>query len=141
NLTIKTPRSALHFSQKPLQKSLSTTPEKNPQSTFKKVLDSEDTIVAISTPPGRGGIGIVRLSGPNARAIAEPLLKLRHPLAPAQARFAQIIDKTGEDQETVLDEAIVTWFQKPHSYTSEDVVEIASHSSPVLLDLLVRQCL
>jgi tRNA modification GTPase len=101
------------------------------------VLDSQDTIVAISTPPGRGGIGIVRLSGPNARAIAEPLLKLRHPLAPAQARFAEILDDTGQ----TLDQAVVTYFQKPHSYTSEDIVEIAAHGSPVILDLLIRQCL
>src|SRR5271168_2763538 len=99
--------------------------------------DSNDTIVAISTPPGRGGIGIVRLSGPDARAIAEPLLKLRHPLAPAQARFAEILDNTGE----TLDEAVVTFFEKPHSYTSEDIVEIAAHGSPVLLDHLLRQCL
>jgi tRNA modification GTPase len=103
--------------------------------------DIEDTIVAISTPPGRGGIGIVRLSGPAARSIAEPLLKLRHPLAPAHARFAEIIDNTGENPGTVLDEAVVTWFEKPHSYTSEDVVEIAAHGSPVLLDHLLRQCL
>src|SRR5882757_5755922 len=96
----------------------------------------EDTIVAISTPSGRGGIGIIRLSGPAARTIAEPLLKLRHPLAPAQARFAEILDNTGE----TLDEAVVTWFEKPHSYTSEDVVEIAAHGSPVLLDHLLRQC-
>ena len=63
----------------------------------------EDTIVAVSTPPGRGGIGIVRLSGPAARAIAEPLLKLRNSLASAQARFAEILDNTGE----TLDEASV----------------------------------
>ncbi len=97
----------------------------------------EDTIVAISTPPGRGGIGIVRLSGPAARTIAEPLLKLRRPLAPAQVRFAEVLDSTGE----TLDEAVVTWFEKPHSYTSEDIVEIAAHGSPVLLDHLLRQCL
>ena len=101
------------------------------------VAEFEDTIVAISTPPGRGGIGIVRLSGPAARTIAEPLLKLRHPLAPAQARFAEIIDTTGE----TLDEAVVTYFEAPHSYTSEDIVEIAAHGSPVLLDHLLRQCL
>jgi tRNA modification GTPase len=99
--------------------------------------EHDDTIVAISTPPGRGGIGILRLSGPAARPIAEPLLKLRHPLAPAQARFAEIIDNTGE----TLDEAVVTYFEKPHSYTSEDIVEIAAHGSPVLLDYLLRQCL
>ncbi|MGD0442939.1 MAG: tRNA uridine-5-carboxymethylaminomethyl(34) synthesis GTPase MnmE [Edaphobacter sp.] len=102
-----------------------------------KVPEHNDTIVAISTPPGRGGIAIVRLSGPAARSIAEPLLKLRHPLAPAQARFAEILDNTGE----TLDEAVVTFFEKPHSYTSEDIVEIAAHGSPVLLDHLLRQCL
>jgi tRNA modification GTPase len=96
-----------------------------------------DTIVAISTPPGRGGIGIVRLSGPSARIIAEPLLKLRHPLAPAQARFAEVIDKNAE----ILDEAVVTYFGGPNSYTSEDIVEIATHGSPVLLDHILRQCL
>jgi tRNA modification GTPase len=101
------------------------------------VTDFEDTIVAISTPPGRGGIGIVRLSGTAARTIAEPLLKLRHPLAPAQARFAEILDNTGE----TFDEAVVTFFQRPHSYTSEDIVEIAAHSSPVLLNHLLGQCL
>jgi tRNA modification GTPase len=101
----------------------------------------EDTIVAISTPPGRGGIGIIRLSGPAARTIAEPLLKLRHPLAPAHARFAEILDNTGEIPGTVLDEAVVTYFQSPHSYTSEDIVEIAAHGSPVLLDHLLRQCI
>jgi tRNA modification GTPase len=101
----------------------------------------QDTIVAISTPPGRGGIGIIRLSGPAARAIAEPLLKLRHSLAPAQARFAEILDNTGETPGAVLDEAVVTFFEKPHSYTSEDIVEIAAHGSPVLLDHILRQCI
>jgi len=105
------------------------------------VPEHDDTIVAISTPPGRGGIGIVRLSGPAARTIAEPLLKLRHPLAPAQARFAEILDNTGEIPGTVLDEALVTFFEKPYSYTSEDIVEIAAHGSPVLLDYLLRQCI
>jgi len=104
-----------------------------------------DTVVAISTPPGRGGIGIVRLSGPEARAIAGPLLRLRHPLAPAQARFAEVLDiedKSSADAgvREVLDEAVVTWFQAPHSYTGEDVVEIAAHGSPVLLDYILRAC-
>ncbi len=97
----------------------------------------QDTIVAISTPPGRGGIGIVRLSGPLARSIAEPLLRLRHALAPGRARFGEVIDSTGE----VLDEAVVTWFPAPHSYTSEEIVEVAAHGSPVLLDHLLRQCI
>jgi tRNA modification GTPase len=94
---------------------------------------AEDTIVAISTPPGRGGIGIVRLSGPEARSIAGPLLKLQHPLAPARAQFTHILDQQGE----ILDEAIVTFFQSPHSYTSEDILEIAAHGAPILLEYLL----
>ncbi|MDE3104799.1 MAG: tRNA uridine-5-carboxymethylaminomethyl(34) synthesis GTPase MnmE [Acidobacteriota bacterium] len=99
--------------------------------------ESTDTIVALSTPPGRGGIGIVRLSGPAARAIAEPLLRLRHALAHAQVRLAQVLDSSG----AVLDEAVVTYFAAPRSYTTQDVVEIATHGSPVLLDHLLRRCL
>jgi tRNA modification GTPase len=99
---------------------------------------ANDTIAAISTPPGRGGIGIVRLSGPEARAIVEPLLKLRHPLAPTRARFAEIIDTESNE---VLDEAVVIYFECPNSYTAEDIVEIAAHGSPVLLDYLLRACI
>ena len=99
--------------------------------------DTGDTIVAISTPPGRGGIGIVRLSGPAARSIAEPLLRLKHALEPGRARFAYVIDAATGD---VLDEAVATFFAAPNSYTSEDVVEIAAHGPPVLLDHLLRRC-
>ncbi len=93
-----------------------------------------DTVVAISTPPGRGGIGIVRLSGGDARRIAEPMLRLRHSLAPAQARFGAVLDEHG----AVMDEAVVTFFAAPRSSTREDVVEIAVHGSPVLLEQMVR---
>ena len=97
----------------------------------------QETIVAISTPAGRGGIGVVRLSGPRAREIVAPLLRLRHPLAAGRARFGEVIDlATG----AVLDQAVVTFFAAPNSYTGEDVVEIAAHGSPVLLEYLVRQC-
>lgn len=92
--------------------------------------------MAISTPPGRGGIGIVRLSGSRAVSIASPMLRLRSPLAHAHARFAEIL----EDGER-LDEAVVTLFAAPNSYTTEDIVEIAAHGSPVILDHVVRQCL
>jgi tRNA modification GTPase len=93
-----------------------------------------DTIVAISTPPGRGGLGVVRLSGFEALSIAGGLLRLGKPLTPAKARFCHIVDDAG----AVLDEAVVTYFAAPHSYTTEDVVEIAAHGAPVLLDYLVR---
>ena len=99
----------------------------------------DDTIVAISTPPGRGGIGIVRLSGSRAKSIATPILKLRQPLAHATARFAGILDGTPEGAR--LDEAVVTYFAAPNSYTAEDVVEIAAHGSPVVLEYLVRHAL
>ena len=94
--------------------------------------------MAIATPPGRGGIGIVRLSGPDATRIAEPMLRLRNPLAHAQARFADVLDL---DTQEKLDEAVVTFFAEPHSYTGEDVVEVAAHGSPVILETLVRQAL
>jgi tRNA modification GTPase len=102
------------------------------------VSSTNETIVAISTPPGRGGIGIVRLSGPRAVEIATPLLKLRSGLAHARARFAEVLDPETQEK---LDEAVVTWFAGPNSYTGEDIVEIAAHGSPVILDLLVRQSL
>ena len=100
---------------------------------------SRDTIAAIATPPGRGGIGIVRLSGPDALTIVMPLLRgLPGPLAHQQARFCHLVDPaTGKK----LDEAVVTFFQGPRSYTGEDVVEIAAHGSPVLLDRLLRLAL
>ncbi len=95
--------------------------------------------MAISTPPGRGGIGIVRLSGSHAKSIAEPILKLRQPLAHSTARFAVIVDNTPEGNK--LDEAVVTYFAAPNSYTAEDVVEIAAHGSPVVLEYIVRHAL
>lgn len=107
-----------------------------------QVAEQEDlageTIAAISTPPGRGGIGIVRLSGPHALAIGRALLKLRNPLEHAMARFAEIRDPESGGK---LDEAIATYFAKPRSYTGEDLVEIAAHGSPVVLDLLLRMAL
>ncbi len=99
-------------------------------------MPDRDTIVAIATPPGRGGIGVLRLSGPEALAFAKPLLAgLREELAPGRARFALLVEPATGHR---LDEAVVTWFQAPRSYTGEDVVEIAAHGSPVLLDHLLR---
>lgn len=99
---------------------------------------ANDTIAAVSTPPGRGGIGIVRLAGPEAKTIVEGMVRLRRPLAPGGARFAEVLEA---GTEAVLDQAVITWFAAPNSYTSEDVVEIAAHGSPVLLDAVLRQCL
>ncbi len=96
-----------------------------------------DTIAAISTPPGRGGIGIVRLSGPLATSIAAQLVRLRQPLEHARARLADVLDEQERGSERI-DEAVVTYFAAPNSYTAEDLVEIAAHGSPVVLELLLR---
>ncbi len=98
----------------------------------------DDTIVAVSTPPGRGGIGVVRLSGPEARAIAAPLLRLKHELEPGRAVFGELIEPaTGER----IDEVVATFFAKPHSYTTDDVVEISTHGAPVILRHVVELAL
>lgn len=99
---------------------------------------AQETIVAISTPPGRGGIGIVRISGAHAVEIASRLVRLRAPMEHARARLAEVPDPdTGER----LDEALVTYFVRPNSYTGEELVEIAAHGSPVILEMLVRLAL
>jgi len=103
---------------------------------------STDTIAAISTPPGRGGIGIVRLSGPQAVAIGAQLVRLRQPLEHGHARLADVLEGAeNEIDSDRIDEALVTWFAAPNSYTSEDVVEIAAHGSPVVLELLLKRAL
>jgi tRNA modification GTPase len=98
-----------------------------------------ETIVAISTPPGRGGIGIVRLSGPEALTIAERLLTVGRPLEHGRARRVRVIDP--RNAESTIDDALVTMFLAPHSYTGETVVEIAAHGSPVVLEAVVRGAL
>jgi len=99
-----------------------------------------DTIAAISTPPGRGGIGIVRLTGPQSAAIAVQLVSLHQPLEHSRARLADVLDEQESGREQI-DQAVVTYFAAPNSYTSEDLVEIAAHGSPVVLDLLLRRAL
>jgi tRNA modification GTPase len=103
-----------------------------------------DTIAAVSTPPGRGGIGIVRLSGPEAVSIAVQLVSLPLPLEHGRTRLADVLDTGGSgagQQATQIDEALVTWFAAPNSYTGEDVVEIAAHGSPIVLEFLLRRAL
>jgi len=141
----------------------------------------DDTIVAIATPPGRGGIGVVRLAGPEARAIAAPMLRLVRELEPGRAQRCDLIEPCGAgaparetaDTETThvgtaapgacpersrlgpaeqssaaatttptrIDEVVVTFFAKPHSYTTDDIVEISAHGSPVVLRHIVELCL
>ncbi|WP_454832860.1 tRNA uridine-5-carboxymethylaminomethyl(34) synthesis GTPase MnmE [Pseudoxanthomonas wuyuanensis] len=94
-----------------------------------------ETIAAIATAAGAGGVGIVRLSGPRARTIAARLC--RRKLAPRHAHYVRFSDADG----TTIDDGIVLWFPAPHSFTGEDVVELQAHGSPVVLQqLLARAC-
>jgi tRNA modification GTPase len=101
-----------------------------------RMFATDDTIVAIATPPGRAGLGVIRVSGPDAQGIAARLLTRRRPLVPRQATLSRVRDPAGA-AETAIDQAVVTLFPRPHSYTGEDVVEIAAHGSPVLLEGIV----
>jgi tRNA modification GTPase len=130
-------------------------------------MHTDDTIVAISTPPGRGGIGVVRLSGSDAVSIATELVRLtptrdasvservpRTPgdgradpagrdtwdepaLQPWKARLGELLDADG----TVVDQVVATYFRKPQSYTAEDVVEVSCHGAPVVLRFALERAL
>ena len=142
-------------------------------------MDLDDTIVAIATPTGRGGIGVVRIAGSRAREIAAPMLRLKHGLEPGRAIFGELIEPCGagalarekpggignhegmsnpderisadsdpemsdlatrasEQDEQRIDEVVVTYFAKPYSYTTDDIIEISSHGSPVILRHVVE---
>jgi tRNA modification GTPase len=152
---------------------------------YNRPVNLDDTIVAIATPPGRGGIGVVRIAGPAAREIARPMLRLKHDLEPGRAVFGELIEPCGADtpvrlttdeaatgevgqshglteaglatsrrtqpalslskgvstpHEPRIDEVVVTYFAKPHSYTTDDIIEIAAHGSPVVLRHIVELC-
>ena len=100
---------------------------------------SDETIVAISTPAGRGGLGVVRLSGSTAIEIATRLIKVPKP--PLETRCATLGVFADEESGRVLDQVVVTCFRAPHSYTAEDVVEISCHGAPVILRHLEECCL
>jgi tRNA modification GTPase len=94
-----------------------------------------DTIVALSTPPGRSGIGVIRLSGPKALDLTRRLVHDdKFSPEPNHAKLKTILDSdTGE----ILDQALITFFKAPHSFTGEDIVELSCHGSPVLLRRLM----
>lgn len=101
---------------------------------------TQDTIVALSTPMGRSGLGVIRLSGPDALALAQHLFRPKGApsLLPHRATFGTVHEpQTGE----LVDEVVATFFPRPHSYTGEDVVEISCHGSPVILRRVVELAL
>ena len=99
-------------------------------------MQNQTTIAAIATPPGRGGVGVIRLSGPKSYAIAEALTQ--KPLPKARfAGFRQFYDADGE----VMDEGLAICFPNPHSFTGEDVVELQGHGGPVIQNALLARLL
>ena len=135
-------------------------------------MNLDDTIVAIATPPGRGGIGVVRFAGPEARAIAAPMLRLKRELESGRAVLGELVEPCGagalanleagsgseaeeqkqragapaphtrtHSQNQRIDEVVVTYFAKPHSYTTDDIIEISAHGSPVVLRHVVELAL
>lgn len=95
-------------------------------------LNSIDTIAAIATPPGKGGVGIIRISGPDAFSISETILK--KPLKPRYADYGPFYD----GQDNVLDIGIALFFKSPHSFTGEDVIELQAHGGPIILDNILK---
>lgn len=96
---------------------------------------NQDTIVALATPPGKGGVGIIRISGKNLEDTALKILQ-KIP-SPRQAEYLPFFDK----QDDVIDIGIALYFKAPNSFTGEDVLELHGHGGPVILDLLMQRTL
>lgn len=97
---------------------------------------NDDTIVAIATPPGRGGVGIIRLSGSAAIFIAQKLTSVQS-LKPRMAHFCEFKTVTNE----IIDQGLVLYFKGPFSFTGEDVIEFQVHGSPIVMDCLLKESL
>lgn len=99
----------------------------------------QDTIAAQATPPGRGGVGIVRISGLRAKDVAQNILGLLP--EPRYAHYGPFYDQGGAASGQVLDEGIALYFPGPNSFTGEDVLELQGHGGPVIIDLLLKRVL
>ena len=102
------------------------------------MFSTDDSIVAVATPPGRGGIGVVRISGRSSHQIATRILDRRAPLEPRRATLAHVRAGRQGGPDDTLDEVVATYFPAPRSYTGEHVVEISAHGSPVVLQAIVE---
>ncbi|MGQ7246245.1 tRNA uridine-5-carboxymethylaminomethyl(34) synthesis GTPase MnmE [Halomonas sp. V046] len=96
-------------------------------------LYTQDSIAALATPPGRGGVGIIRVSGPACAAIADAMLG-QCP-GPRQAHYGPF-----KGVSNIIDEGIALFFRGPHSFTGEDVLELQGHGGPVIMDMLLERC-
>jgi tRNA modification GTPase len=99
------------------------------------LLIKPDIIAAIATPPGRGGVGIVRISGKSLTSLAQAILGGLP--EPRKAQLSRFLDIEGQ----VIDQGIALYFPAPHSYTGEDVLELQGHGGPAIMNLLLSQCL
>lgn len=97
-------------------------------------MSQSETIAAIATPPGRGGVGIVRVSGPNVAQVAEAITHQK--LSPRMATYTPFFAQ----DDAVIDEGIAIYFRAPHSFTGEDVLELQGHGGPVVMDQLLSTC-
>lgn len=102
------------------------------------VLD-QDTIAAIATPSGKGGIGIVRISGSDAYSISRKITL--QDLECRFAHFCSFYQNNKKDLSTLLDRGLAIYFKAPHSFTGEDIVELHGHGGPVILDILLKECI
>lgn len=93
---------------------------------------TQDTICAVATPPGRGGVGIIRVSGPASKALAERITG--RTLTPRYAHYGPFHDEYGQ----IIDEGLALFFPNPHSFTGEDVLELQGHGGPVIMDILLK---
>lgn len=99
------------------------------------MLNKADIIAAIATPPGRGSVGIVRISGTNLTSIAHTILGGLP--RPRRAQLSQFLDAQGQ----IIDQGIALYFPAPNSYTGEDVLEFQGHGGPAIMNLLLNQCI
>ena len=95
-----------------------------------------ETIVATVTPPGRGGVAIVRLSGPLSYSIALQMIK-KTELTPRTVWYGSFYSSKTD----LIDQGLVLYFNAPHSFTGEDVIEFQSHGSPMVVDSLLKECI
>ncbi|MCC7035184.1 MAG: tRNA uridine-5-carboxymethylaminomethyl(34) synthesis GTPase MnmE [Acidobacteria bacterium] len=105
------------------------------------MFSTTDTIVAVATPHGRGGLGVVRLSGPDAVRVAAELTGQRASFEPRRATFARLRARPLDPGSPLGDEVVVTTFRAPRSYTGEDVAEISAHGSPVVMAAILRSAM
>jgi tRNA modification GTPase len=107
---------------------------------LQKIVSSDETIVAVATPPGRSSIGVIRISGANTATIAQRFFRPNTKDAGLEHRMA-IVGKWCDSSNNPIDEVVVTYFRAPQSYTGEDVLEISAHGSPLILRRIIESVL